>query len=218
MFVVHLLMQCLCAADHAEEIAMQQEPNDEQLCTDMRQNRAAIRDAQAMRQPFVLLPCAMPDIKQIYSNEELQEFLDREKKAQQPKNNDVMIQNMESYDEAECAICLESFFKDDTKWKNSFAEGVYKTHNRRIMCMMCPNPKCRAKICYRCAYRWIRDKSGYDPVKIPFKHYDIKGKQLSDELMVLCPYCFNYLNVKLSQLDTIPKISDLAEDSNILRI
>ncbi|KAI5149823.1 hypothetical protein ENBRE01_1139 [Enteropsectra breve] len=202
MIVVHILIQCLWAAENE----MQKKTRDDRLFEDIKLNREEIRYAMNNGLLAVYLPWPMPTGKQMYNVNELKEFLNLEKKEncknkKHDYNEDVATR---------CAVCFDSFF-DSKNFENSFKERVFETHNQLPKCVMCPNPRCSdGRICCNCVRALIKDGTKPDPYKAPIKYFDNKNRRISNQKMVLCPLCRIYLNVELSELDQIPESANLS--------
>ncbi|KAI5150541.1 hypothetical protein ENBRE01_1560 [Enteropsectra breve] len=196
MIVVHLLMQCLWAADQAGEIETQQKPTAAELCEDIEENQKQIKAAEENKERKVFLTRPMPTIKQIYNASELRKFLAREKESQGHNsqiNDDIA---------KECHICSVPFFLDRYA-NNLFKKRVYKTHEYLPICVMCPKPHCNSgRLCCNCTRDLINN---YTKTKAPIEYYDNKKNPISNQKMAPCYLCSTYFNIELSELDHIPE-------------
>ncbi|KAI5148578.1 hypothetical protein ENBRE01_0416 [Enteropsectra breve] len=208
MFFATLLIHCLGATEQAEKERLRK-VEDDRLFEDIMQNRAAILDARDKNLIEVLLPRPMPTRNQMYNLSEFREVLDREKNAQTNSSNPT-----EEYNDVvaqRCVVCLESFFNEKSE-ESLFKKRVNKTHNQLPKVVLCPNPRCSGgRICCTCIRALIKDGNKLDPFKAPLRYFDNCKKRISDQRMVKCPVCRNYLNFELFKLEEIPENANMTK-------
>ncbi|KAI5150690.1 hypothetical protein ENBRE01_1648 [Enteropsectra breve] len=208
MFVVTLLIECLWAASQPTEEEKKQKEEDDRICADIKKNMDVISDALNRNLTEVELPCKIIKVKQVDTDGELRAFLDREKSAQ-PHNNDA--NEHINYEEDICGICKQPFFSDENE-KSRFAKRVYKTHYDMPKCVMCPTPRCRGgRMCCTCIRTLIDTGMRVNLTKAPLTYKDSEKKRIPNQRMVTCPYCRNYLNFELHELDAVPENAGMGE-------
>ncbi|KAI5150147.1 hypothetical protein ENBRE01_1325 [Enteropsectra breve] len=218
MYYVTLLMQCLWAAEQAEKERIQK-AEDDRLFEDIMQNRDAIRIALDNGVFNVYLPRPMPARKRMYNLNEFREFLDQEKTSRTKSHDGTNY--TDAYNDVvakRCGVCYDPLFVEKTE-ESLFKKRVFRAHKQPPTVMMCPNPRCSSgRICCTCIQTLIKD--GTRPVlfRTPIKYFDINNVEISDERMVICPFCRNYLNFELSEVEQVPENANMSKREKLNRI